>query len=170
MPSAQITPAVANRLLQVLRGQVSRSTASWARSGFDYHVSEGGSTLPPSMVARLEAEGLIKWSAVRLSDTRSTATLTSAGEAALRSAPRKKVNPNDGQAVCQILLSLVRRRMQDSDKELAEAVAAQRWSEVAGLNGIGTGLAMAEKTIRDELLSLQRSQPATRRSMRRKAA
>lgn len=57
-----------------------------------------------------------------------------------------------------MLLSLVVMRRKDYDKQRDEAIQQQRWSQVAGLDGIGTGLLMAEKLIKEEIKEAQMAQ------------
>ena len=53
-------------------------------------------------------------------------------------------------------LKLLAIRQADNKRDFEEAVAAGRWSQVAGLDGVGTGLLMAESLLRDELKELER--------------
>lgn len=53
-----------------------------------------------------------------------------------------------------LTLKLIEMRRKDTQKQFEEALVQQRWSQVAGLDGIGTGLMMAEKIVREEMLSL----------------
>ncbi len=48
-------------------------------------------------------------------------------------------------------LKLVEMRIRDHEAKKAAAIADQRWSQVAGWDGISIGLLMAAKIIREEL-------------------
>lgn len=50
---------------------------------------------------------------------------------------------------------LIKLRQDDYKRTFDEAVAAHRWSQVAGLDGIVTGLMMADNLLRDELRELE---------------
>lgn len=64
--------------------------------------------------------------------------------------PARKRAPAGGRRATT-LLSVIRFRRKCYEKDLAEAVANQRWSQVAGLDGIITGLTLAERLVKDEM-------------------
>ena len=51
----------------------------------------------------------------------------------------------------EMVLALIRERRKARQAEFEQAVECGRWSNVAGYDGIITGLLMAEKTVMDEL-------------------
>lgn len=55
----------------------------------------------------------------------------------------------------RVMLSLIDLRITCNDNEFNGAVANQRWSQVAGLHGVGTGLVLARKLIVEEFESLR---------------
>ena len=54
----------------------------------------------------------------------------------------------------QLIHDLIEIRIKDADKEFKSAVQEQRWSNVSGWHGIGTGLLMAQNIVREELNEL----------------
>lgn len=64
--------------------------------------------------------------------------------------PARKRAPAGGRRATT-LLSVIRFRRKCYENDLAEAVANQRWSHVAGLDGIITGLTLAERLVKDEM-------------------
>ncbi len=53
-------------------------------------------------------------------------------------------------------LKLIEQRRKHADQQRDDAVREQRWSQVAGFDGIGTGLLLAEKIVREEMQALER--------------
>ena len=50
----------------------------------------------------------------------------------------------------RLTLKLLELRIRDNERNFQEAVAEERWSQVSGLHGIGTGLLMAKRVVEDE--------------------
>lgn len=61
----------------------------------------------------------------------------------------------------RILKALLDLRIADNDKEFRAARDGERWSQVAGLHGIGTGLLIARRLIEDEFKSLRTNAAAS---------
>lgn len=150
--------ALATRLLQVLRRQVTRSVRQ-GTGGTAYAVYEGAA-LTTLEARRLEAQGLIRWASPLDGLTiEEVAHLTPAGEQRLHalngSLPSRVQSPVEH--VLSMLGHLALKKEQYAADKMT-AIREQRWSLVPGLDGILTGLLMAESVLRDEIRHLNGEQ------------
>lgn len=148
--------ALSVRLLQILRRQVTRSVREGVGAAC-YAVYEG-TELTALEARRLERQGLIRWAPPLDGLTYDeVAHLTPDGEKrlhALNSALPSRTQDPVQHVLSMLGLLALRKEQYAADKQTA--IREQRWSQVPGLDGILTGLVMAEAILRDEISQLNR--------------
>jgi hypothetical protein len=145
--------ALATRLLQVLRRQVTRTTPS--SDGLHYYDVLEGKPITALEARRLERDGLLRWTPpLDGLSTREVARLTSDGEKQLQALNHLLPDRLDPVQHVLSMRGLLNLRKEQYAADKATAIREQRWSNVAYIDGILTGLLMAEKLFEDELNSL----------------